>query len=515
MSVDGAIRKEKCVARLEAVGAGLYYPTPEPVITALAQYLRLPTVAHSSLSSESSESSVSSPRPATLLPGSGAHDLTPRFSPTIRLLDPCAGKGRALALLAHLLQTQARQYAPSVAPDEYSVRTVAFSDTLATDMARATDRAVPALELYGIEPNTERALEAQGRIPNLLATSFFTATLSEGGFQLAFVNPPYDLETEADSASATQSAHAGGGGSSATGKRERLELRFLRRTTNKLAPDGVLVWIVPQRLLRDGAKHLAERYRDLACWRFPDTLWRPPDAREDQPAMPMYAAFRQVVVLGVRRRTPLPADVATLDRIERWADLGEALEPLPVDLPGASQLTTGASPEPPQPPAQGAPPPAPEHEQTPEPERAPGRYVLPVAMTPLRSFLAATFDPDAVAAHVARPGIGVWGERGYCERHWPNLDTLDVGIGQPLAPLRRGHLALLAAAGIANGQELVGTDGRRLVVKGACRKVCVREESEERDATSGERVQIVTETERFEVALWAIDLETGETLHIL
>ena len=45
--------------------------------------------------------------------------------------------------------------------------------------------------------------------------------------------------------------------------------------------------------------------------------------------------------------------------------------------------------------------------------------------------------------------------------------------------------------------------------------MCVREESEERDATSGERVQIVTETERFEVALWAIDLETGETLHIL
>ena len=118
-------------------------------------------------------------------------------------------------------------------------------------------------------------------------------------------------------------------------------------------------------------------------------------------------------------------------------------------------------------------------------------------MTPLRSFLAATFDPDAVAAHLARPGIGVWSERGYRERHWPDLDTLNAGIGQPLAPLRRGHLALLAAAGIANGQELVGTDGRRLVVKGACRKVCVREESEERDATSGERVQIVTETERF------------------
>ncbi|HZC06234.1 MAG TPA: DUF6094 domain-containing protein [Ktedonobacterales bacterium] len=501
------------MARLEAVGAGLYYPTPEPVITALAQYLRLPTAAHSSLSTVSS---VSSPRPATLLPGSGAPDLAPHRAPTIRLLDPCAGKGRALALLAHLLQTPAQQCTPSVAPNEHSVRAVAFSDTPTTDVARATECAVPTLELYGIEPNTERALEAQGRIPNLLATSFFTATLSEGGFQLAFVNPPYDLEAETDTASAPRDSGNGRGNSGVTGKRERLELRFLRRTTNKLAPDGVLVWIVPQRLLRDGAKHLAERYRDLACWRFPDTPWRPPDAREDQPATPMYAAFRQVVVLGIRRRTPLPADAETLERIERWADLGEALEPLPSDLPTASAtLTTGASPELPQSPAQGASPTVPEHDRAPAPEREPGHYVLPVAMTPLRSFLAATFDPDAVAAQVARPGIGVWGERGYCERHWPDVDTLDVGIGQPLAPLRRGHLALLAAAGIANGQELVGTDGRRLVVKGACRKVCVREESEERDATSGERVQIVTETERFEVALWAIDLETGETLHIL
>jgi hypothetical protein len=143
------------------------------------------------------------------------------------------------------------------------------------------------------------------------------------------------------------------------------------------------------------------------------------------------------------------------------------------------------------------------------------RFVLPAALTPLRYFLASTFDPDAVAAQISRPGTGVWGERDYIERHWPDPDAADLGIGRPLAPLRRGHLALLAAAGIANGQELLGTDGRRLVVKGACRKVTVREESEERDSTSGERVRVTTETERFEVALWAIDVETGEVIHVV
>ncbi|HEX6819996.1 MAG TPA: hypothetical protein VF120_16595, partial [Ktedonobacterales bacterium] len=147
------------------------------------------------------------------------------------------------------------------------------------------------------------------------------------------------------------------------------------------------------------------------------------------------------------------------------------------------------------------------------PERDDPRFVLPAALAPLRYFLASTFDPDAVAAQICRPGAGVWGERGYVERHWPDPDVADLGIGRPLAPLRRGHLALLAAAGIANGQELVGTDGRRLVVKGACRKVTVREETEERDP-NGARVRVTTETERFEVALWAIDLETGAVIHV-
>jgi len=439
------------MSRLEAVAVGLYYPTPEPVVTAIAQLLRLPAINETGAATQH----------ATLYGRSPSGSATSLPTPTIRLLDPCAGKGRALALLAEELSTSART------------------------------SSLPPIETYGIDPNTERALEAQTRIPNLLVTSYFTATLSESGFQLAFVNPPYDTEAAADA-------------TTPSGRRERLEVRFLRRTTTKLAPDGVLIWIVPQRLLRDAAKHLTEHYRDLACWRFPDAPWRPPEAAADAPVTPMYAAFGQIVLMGVRRRVPVPADPMTLNQLDAWAAMGNQLAPLPLEPgdPGQGEQQSGGQQ------VQEV------NDGLTSANTSLPMYRIPLTQTPLRYFLAATFDPDVLAAQVNRPGVGVWGERGYCERHWPDLEASDLGIGQPLAPLRRGHLALLAAAGIANGQELVGTDGRRLVVKGACRKVTVLEQNEERDATSGERVKVVTETERFEVALWAIDVETGEVLHI-
>ena len=56
------------MSRLEAIATGLYYPTPEPVVAALARRITLPATG------------------------------------IARLLDPCVGKGRALALLADAIQ---------------------------------------------------------------------------------------------------------------------------------------------------------------------------------------------------------------------------------------------------------------------------------------------------------------------------------------------------------------------------------------------------------------------------
>jgi hypothetical protein len=85
---------------------------------------------------------------------------------------------------------------------------------------------------------------------------------------------------------------------------------------------------------------------------------------------------------------------------------------------------------------------------------------------------------------------------------------------RPLGPLRLGHLITLAAVGLLNGRVLEGSDGRRLLVKGACRKEIVVEEEVEHSAGGGSTIT-KTETEKFVIALWATELATGELLHIV
>jgi hypothetical protein len=384
------------MARLEGVAVGLYFPSPEPVITAIAPHLALPI----------------------------------RALGTIRLLDPCAGTGRAVGLLAQALTEQSSP--PS-----------------------------PKLEVYGIEPNLQRARVASGLLgeQRVLTTSYFTASVSEKSFQMAYVNPPYDAETEGDR------------------RKERLEVRFLRRATLHLAPGGILIWVVPQRLLAEGASHLAGAYQHLSCWRFPDAPWAPPDADRD-PA-PMYAAFKQVVLIGVKRPVVVPPDQTVVDQLTAWAEAGEALQPL-------------------RPPG------------TPEPEP---RYLVPLSEKPLGLFAAAVFDPDATARQLNLPGMGLWGQAAYLEQHWPDPKQVAGMNLRPLMPLRRGHLGLLAAAGLANGAVLENQDGRRLVVKGSCRKVILRETT--RTARGdGEAVEEQTDTDTFKMALWAFDLDSGELLKI-
>jgi hypothetical protein len=384
------------MARLEGIAVGLYFPSPEPVITAIAPHLSLPSRAFGS----------------------------------IRLLDPCAGTGRAVALLAETLTEQG-----------------------------STPR--PKVGVYGIEPNLQRARAAAQLLgeQQVLTTSYFTASLSEKSFQVAYVNPPYDQETEGDR------------------RKERLEVRFLRRATLHLAPGGILIWVVPQRLLAEGASHLAGAYHQLSCWRFPDDPWAPTDA--DRDPVPMYAAFKQVVLIGVKRAVPVPPEPAVVDQLTAWAEAGEALQPLPP--PG-----------------------------NPEPEP---RYLVPLSEKPLGVFATAVFDPDATARQLNLPGVGLWGQPTYLEQHWPDPQQVAGMNLHPLMPLRRGHLGLLAAAGLANGAVLENQEGRRLLVKGSCRKVVLRETTRT-SRGDGETIEEQTDTDTFKMALWAFDLDTGELLKI-
>ncbi|HEU5366895.1 MAG TPA: DUF6094 domain-containing protein [Ktedonobacterales bacterium] len=387
------------MSRINAVADMLYYPTPEPVTAALASYFVLPE----------------------------------RGAGTIRLLDPCAGTGRALAQFAQLVEQQA-------GPTH------------------------PALELYGIEPNAERAalaMQALG-VQRVLPASYFATQIQQQIFQGAWFNPPYDDASEEGQ------------------KGERLEITFLRRLTLHLAPGSPAIIIVPQRVLIKAARHLATYYDGdtLQCWRFPDEEWAPPD--RDRKPSPMYEQFKQIVLFAVRRATPVPPDNAVLTRISGWGEAGAAL---PV-LPKASDPTPRAT------------------------------YQFPVARTPLKLFASTEFAPEALAHQLNEPGIGVWGDPTYEASHFPDpAAVVGLGIGRPQMPLRRGHLAILTAAGIANGAVVQNTEGQRLLVKGACRKEVLKTVEVQKDA-SGENIEVVTLTDTFKMAVWGFDLDTGKLFTI-
>ena len=122
------------MARLAAQEKGEYYPTPEAVAQAIANLLRV-----------------------TRSKNKDKH--------TVRLYDPCAGGGHALAQIARVLRTRT----------EFDVQT------------------------WGVEINPRRASEAAERL-DLVVQSPFEATAVKpsrwGVASLLFLNPPYDYSAD-------------------------------------------------------------------------------------------------------------------------------------------------------------------------------------------------------------------------------------------------------------------------------------------------------------------------------
>ncbi len=182
---------------------------------------------------------------------------------------------------------------------------------------------------------------------------------------------------------------------------KRTEHRFLTHCTRYLAHGGLLVFIVPRTRLAVSARYLASHYGRLRCFAFPD---------------PERERFGQVAVLGYRKEEPA-LDARAEEQLLAWAEgEPEALErhryPL-YSLPAA-----------------------------------PGGDVL---------FTTRTVDPAAAAAEARRSGLWTSGE--ITAALWPAA----AGRTRPLMPLRRGHMAMLVAAGFLDNLVLEGADGRVLV----------------------------------------------------
>jgi SAM-dependent methyltransferase len=221
---------------------------------------------------------------------------------------------------------------------------------------------------------------------------------------------------------------------------KRLEHAFLTTMTRALCPGGLLVFIVPQRRLAVSARYLAGHYTSLACYRFPD---------------PEFADFGQIVLLAVKRDGAVP-EGQWRAQIEVWAS-----EPLP-ELPPAGTV---------------------------EPV-----YDLPALPAGPVLFASQFFDPE-VAAQQARES-GLWASPALAERLWP-AEERPV---RPLMPLRRGHLAVLIAAGFLNN-ILLEAGSRRILVKGRTYKEMVPVDSGDPD--------VEVEREVLRTSVMALGLRTG------
>jgi hypothetical protein len=219
----------------------------------------------------------------------------------------------------------------------------------------------------------------------------------------------------------------------------RLEHAFLTGLTRALCPGGVLVFLVPQRRLAVSARFLASHYHDVCAYRFPD---------------PEYASFGQVVLFATRTaRTALDSEVRA--HLEAWSD--GALPPLP-DRPTGPPLCVPT---------------------------LPAGEVL---------FASLAFDPLQAAAEARRRGV--WVQPQLTEQLWP-ADERPV---RPLMPLRRGHLALLIAAGMLNNVVLTA-QGRRVLVKSRTHKELVVVEGGDEDTR--------IEREVLRTSIVVLDLESG------
>ncbi len=217
----------------------------------------------------------------------------------------------------------------------------------------------------------------------------------------------------------------------------RTEHAFLTQTTRYLAESGLLVFIVPRQRLAVSARYLSTHYGRMRCWAFPS---------------PEREVFDQVVLMGYRKADPVP-DAAAESMVREWS-LGEP-EPLrPHPYTEYTPATTSSG------------------------------DVL---------FTTRTGDPVAAASEARRSGL--WANTEITDALWPAGDDRT----RPLMPLRRGHMAMLVAAGFLDNLVLE-SDGTRILVKGRTSKeMQLVEDSPDREV----------HREKLRTTVVALDLDDG------
>lgn len=208
------------------------------------------------------------------------------------LLDPCAGEGRAAAELARCWN------AVSYGVELHKERATAAADVL-TWVGHGSYHQLTAITDKGEAINADT----------------YQITTAARPFGILFLNPPY------------------GEGADETGEDMRQEIEFLRATSRFLAPEGLLVFIPPRKILRVPAfrDFMRQHYKCIQAYAFP---------------APEIEDFDQVVVLARYSSGYNYTDVTVFDDVDALPPLDEA-EPYPVNVPvsTARVMLQGRAPE--------------------------------------------------------------------------------------------------------------------------------------------------------------------------
>ena len=321
------------------------------------------------------------PTPSTITDLILSHISAPQGG---RVLDPCAGEGIALVTLAEMLRLEA-----------YGVE---LNQTRANMTAQLVNKLADRQEKLLIRDQKQQHVIA-GDYRLLLKTK-------ESGYNLLYLNPPYDTDRDAG----------------------RLEYQWLRDTRVWLQPGGLLVYVIPQKVLgyRKVARYLAGWYENISVFRFPD---------------PEYAAFRQIVLFGYRYQRANSPDLDKVERLITISKMGTELDVLE--------------------------------------KKEKAAYTLPKPIIPPNQFVFESryIDPKKAAQQASE--VGVRSGQAWSSHLAPNIGSkLPV---TPLTPLKIGHLASILAAGFLDNNVLEDSESdERLLIKGhAYKKTVYREVSEE------------------------------------
>lgn len=266
-------------------------------------------------------------------------------------------------------------------------------------IAAAKMAAACELESYGVELDLERANAAALRLDHVVADDIDMVKIAREAVELLWLNPPYDV---------------------VQGK--RLEHKFITHCTQFLAPNGLLIYIVPQYAINAKIAGYLERwYHTLRAYRFPD---------------PEFADYKQIVVFGIKR------EAACDDAQDQEQTLLNSCQrglPLLTEVPTEDEI-----------------------------------YELPHTRAISEFyFYAKNLSPEELIAAVSQSGVcntAAWRE---------NFDAAsELDSFRPLMPLKEGHLISLIAAGHVQNIRLE-RNGERILVKGRTYKDQVENEDEE------------------------------------